>query len=117
MLKISITGSDGENLTLAVDGKPNNGRSSASRKEEVFWVIEEGTDVREIEEIAMKDTLGTEDIFKKNPPAPQNEKKTTWKGKINNDAEIGAVYVYFIKWIKTDGSSHIFDPIISVKPN
>ncbi len=37
MLQIDIVGFSGENLILEVDTHPNNGRSSATKSEQVDW--------------------------------------------------------------------------------
>lgn len=116
MLKIIITGSNGDNLTFEVDGKPNNGRSSASRKEVVEWEIASGTDVKAISSIVLKPIIGSEDIFSEDPPKPQNSQNTAWKGKVNRRVDIGAVFIYNIVWIKSDGTTHTCDPIISIRP-
>jgi hypothetical protein len=117
MLRIDIIGSSGDDLLLEVNGHPNNGRSSAVKSEQVHWKVKEGIDVDYISAITWKDMPGSEDVFSCHRPAEQENKKN-WKGKVNEDAEDYSVYVYSITWVKTvDGTTHIFDPIISIKPS
>jgi hypothetical protein len=117
MLRIDIVGSSGNNLLLEVNGHPNNGRSSAVKSEQVHWKVKEGIDVDYISAITWKNMPGSEDVFSHHRPAEQENKKN-WKGRVNGDAEDYSVYVYSITWVKAgDGTTHIFDPIISINPS
>ena len=116
MLRIDIIGYSGENLILEVDGRPNNGRSSAVKREQVYWKVKDGIDVDYISAIKWKQMAGSEDVFSDDPPAEQENKKN-WKGRVNRSAEDYSVYVYGITWVKKDGTTHTFDPIISINPS
>jgi hypothetical protein len=117
MLQIDIIGSDGDNLLLEVGGRPNNGSSPASRNEIVSWRVREGINVDSITSISMKPTPGSVDIFSGGvQPARQGTAKH-FQGRISATQEDYSVYIYKIMWVKTDGSGHTFDPIISIKPS
>lgn len=115
MLRIDITGYAGENLILEVGGHPNNGRSTAVKNEQVHWKVKDGIDVDYISAITWEQMPGSDNVFSNNPPIDQENKKN-WKGRVNHDAE-GSVYVYSITWVKRDGTTHTFDPIISINPS
>jgi len=116
MLRIDIVGSSGNNLLLEVNGHPNNGHSLAFKSEQVHWKVKEGIDVDYISAITWKNIPGSIDVFSHHRPAEQENKKN-WKGRVNGDAENCSVYVYGITWVKADGTTHIFDPIISINPS
>lgn len=117
MLQIDIVGFAGEDLVLEVNGHSNNGKSSAAKGEDVFWKVKQGTDVDYIDAITMKEIAWNNDIFNGGaPPAAQGNKKN-WRGKINSKVDDAAIYVYNITWVKkSDGSTHVFDPLITIKP-
>lgn len=116
MLRIDIIGYSGEDLIFEVDGRPNNGRSTAAKNEQVHWKVKEGIAVDYISAITWKQIAGSENVFSSDPPAEQENKKN-WKGRVNRAAEYYSVYVYSITWVKNDGSTHTFDPIISINPS
>ena len=116
MLRIDIIGYSGENLILEVDGHPNNGRSTAHKNEQVHWKVKEGIAVDYISAITWKQIGGSENVFSNDPPAEQENKKN-WKGRVNRNAEDYSVYVYNITWVKNDGTTHTYDPIIAINPS
>jgi hypothetical protein len=117
MLQIDIVRSDGDNLELEVNGRPNNGNSQAERGWRVHWKVDPNSDVEYIEDIKIKHIGGSSDIFSSDQPAPQNANRTHWKATVNAGARDYEVYVYKIVWRKKgEHQSRIFDPIIAIKP-
>ncbi len=120
MLQIDIVGFSGENLILEVDTHPNNGRSSATKSEQVDWKVNQNISVDSISAITWKEMPGSEDVFSRSRPAELGSNLKHWRGIVNDDAEDFSVYIYSITWVKKVGNirtTHIFDPIISIKPS
>ena len=122
MLNIEIvSGNPDGSLVLEVNGRPNNGNSSAERNWRIHWRVRTGSNVEYIHDIKMKTKPGdppSTNIFTSDPPASQGGPNSThWKGTVDTNAPIGAVYGYSIFWKRSGGGIEECDPKISVKPS
>ncbi len=119
MLRIDIIGIDSSTggLILEADGRRSHGLCFATPRENVHWRVRRGSNVRQINAITWKPISGSTDVFSSEPPSAQNPGQTHWKGRVNRGAAY-SIYVYSIEWVnEKDGTTNVFDPIISIKPS
>ena len=119
MLQIEIIeGFPDGTLALTNNGRPSNGNSHASRREDVHWKVKPHCGVASIDNIIMKADPSSSDIFSDEPPARQiDDPVKHWKGKVNRNAKFFSEYNYSIFWAADDGSAREYDPKIAVKPS
>lgn len=121
MLQIVIVKSYANgNLEFTENGSASNGNSSAVKGEPVHWKIHPDAGVAYIDDINMKggpSAPPSRNIFSDNPIKPQGT-RTHWKGTVNNGAQPGDEYNYYIKWkSKSGGPIKTCDPKITIKPS
>jgi hypothetical protein len=105
---IRITGSNSSNHSLILN---DHGHTTADAGDTILWQIDAHSGVYSI--ISIQEKSGSTNIFS-SPPRPQGN---NWRGDILAVVAPCTVYVYSITWLAKDGSgSHVFDPIISIRP-